>query len=169
MNKTIKILGLIAVIVAVVSVAPGLISGDTQILTVMSESMSPAIGVGDVIIVRSVDPTTLEIGDIITYAPQKYGLVITHRIIDIQDNGNFVMKGDANRRNDINDVNPAQVIGKCYTVLTYLGYLTHYARQPIGFMVLILIPALLLIVMEIKGAISNEIDSVVNDKDELYE
>ena len=169
MNKYMKIFGLLTMIIAVVMVAPGLISGSTQILTVMSESMSPAIGVGDVIIVKSVDPATLKIGDIITYAPQKYGVVITHRIIDIEENGDFVTKGDANRRNDINNVDPAQVIGKCDMILPYLGYLTHYARQPIGFIILILVPTILLIVIEIRSAIKNEVKTVVNDKNELNE
>jgi signal peptidase len=138
----------------IICVIPDLISGDTQILTVMSDSMSPDINAGDMVIIRSVDSDGIKVGDIITYAPRTYGIVVTHRVVGIDDAGNFVMKGDANTRNDINTVKPEQVIGRCELTIPYFGYVTHYIRQPIGFMILIVIPALLLLGMEIKNVIT---------------
>jgi len=152
MNKVLKIFGLLVIIIAAIYVVPGLVSGTTQVLTVMSDSMSPAINVGDMVVVKTVDPAILEVGDIVTYAPRTYGIVITHRIIEITESGDFVMQGDANRKKDISNVAPEQIIGECNTIIPYMGYIAHYVRKPIGFVILIVLPAIALILLEIKDA-----------------
>jgi signal peptidase I len=57
MNKkqVLQGIGAIVAIMFIICVIPDLISGDTQILTVMSDSMSPDINAGDMVIIRSVD------------------------------------------------------------------------------------------------------------------
>ena len=150
-KKTLQTVGIIAAITFAICVGPGLISGSTQVLTVMSESMSPAIDMGDVVIMKAVDTDTIRVGDIITYAPRTYGIVITHRVIEINDAGAFVTKGDAVKTVDVTPVKPEQVIGKHALTIPLLGYLLHYARQPIGFVIMIGIPALLLVLIELKS------------------
>jgi signal peptidase len=153
MNKkqVLKGIGVIIAITIIAYVGPGLLSGNTQILTVMSDSMSPAISAGDMVVIKTLNSDEINVGDIVTYAPRTYGIVITHRVIDIDENGNFVMKGDANEKNDISDIKPEQVIGRCESIIPYFGYVAHYIRQPIGFVILIVIPALLLLGIELKA------------------
>ena len=141
----------VALLISLVCVCPPLISGQTRVMTVMSGSMSPEIGVGDVIVTKTVDPADIRVGDIITYAPRSYGVVITHRVVDINDAGDFVTKGDAVKTVDIDTVKPDQVIGKHDLTIPFLGYLLHYAHQPIGFVILVGIPALLLLAGELKS------------------
>lgn len=149
-KKIIMATAVVAVIALLVCVGPPLITGSTRVMTVMSGSMSPEIGVGDVIITKTVDPATIQVGDIITYAPLKYGVVITHRVVAIDEAGDFVTKGDAVEDVDINTVKQEQVIGKHYLTIPLLGYLLHYAHQPIGFAIMIGVPAALLIADEIR-------------------
>jgi signal peptidase len=147
------ILSIVAVvaIVSLICVGPSLISGSTRVLTVMSGSMSPAIGVGDAIIIERVDPADIRVGDIITYAPREYGIVITHRVVDIGVDGNFLTQGDAVADVDINPVKPDQVIGKHTATIPLLGYVFHYVRQPLGFFVMVILPAVLLVVCELRS------------------
>jgi signal peptidase len=142
MNKktTAQGIGILAAIAIAVCVMPGLIAGTTQILTVMSDSMSPDINAGDMVIIKAIDPAEIEVGDIVTYAPRMYGVVITHRVIDIDETGNYVTKGDANAKKDISTVKPEQIIGRCEMTIPYLGYLA--------------LPAILLLGMEIKNIVT---------------
>ncbi|MBP5684376.1 MAG: signal peptidase I [Bacilli bacterium] len=76
--------------------------GNFYIFQVVSESMYPEYKIGDVIVVRKVDADKLKIGDDVTYLATSHsldGLVITHRLIDIEnENGEyrFTTKGIAN-------------------------------------------------------------------------
>src|SRR3569833_203769 len=56
---------LVAAAITVVIVLPRASNGAA--LTVLTGSMTPTIPVGSVVIVRPVDPQTLEVGDIATY------------------------------------------------------------------------------------------------------
>jgi hypothetical protein len=47
-------------------------------------------------------------------------------------------------------VKKENVIGKAVSTIPYLGYIGYFVRTPIGFILLIIIPATLLIIMEIR-------------------
>ena len=70
---------------------------------VMTGSMEPEIRTDALIVVKKQDPGTLAIGDVISFYshdPALYGMVNTHRIVEIEEeNGSrtFYTKGDANR------------------------------------------------------------------------
>lgn len=69
---------------------------------VLSGSMETDIRVGDLIITKEVDPTTLVIGDVVAFRDPE-GTVTTHRIIEIVDcrgNDCFITKGDNNSSQD---------------------------------------------------------------------
>lgn len=74
-------------------------------LTVLTGSMTPAIPVGSVVVVRPVDPRTLQPGDIATYQVEEgEETFITHRVLKVHNEGeglSFTFKGDANRGADI--------------------------------------------------------------------
>lgn len=94
-------------------------------MTVLTGSMTPEIPVGSVVLVRPVDPRTLEVGDIATYQvePDKE-VFITHRIIEIHDkNGklSFTFKGDANKGPDLEKIPSDAVRGEVWFHVPYLG------------------------------------------------
>ena len=94
-------------------------------MTVLTGSMTPEIPVGSVVLVRPVDPNTLEVGDVATYRPeQDKDAFITHRVIDIERNGperQFVFKGDANSDRDFEPVPASDVVGQVWFHVPFLG------------------------------------------------
>jgi len=50
-------------------------------------------------------------------------------------------------------VKKENVICKVILTIPYLGYIGYFVRTPIGFILLVIIPAILLIIMEIKNII----------------
>ena len=78
-----------------------------RIFNVATGSMEPEYAVGDVLIVREKDPSTIVVGDNIVYlgAVADYsGKIITHNVIEIEQNENgeylFHTKGIANTIED---------------------------------------------------------------------
>jgi len=127
--------------------------GDTRYEPVYTGSMEPAIPVGSIVIIKPADPDTLKIGDIICFKVEtEYPTTVTHRIIGITSQG-FITKGDANEDPDQWIVKKENVIGKLIAVIPLIGYLGYFVRTPIGFILLILIPATILIIIEIKNII----------------
>src|SRR3546814_7265110 len=63
---------------------PRLMGGAT--LTVLSGSMSPTIPKGSIVLVKPVDPQSLDEGDVITWQVRPgESTYITHRIVEIDD------------------------------------------------------------------------------------
>jgi len=143
----------IAVIIAVFLVfyRPVSLAGDTQYEPVYTGSMEPAIPVGSVVVIKPADPETLKIGDIICFRLSE-PTSITHRIINITDEG-FITKGDANEDPDQWTVKKENVIGKVTSTIPYIGYIGYFVRTPIGFILLIVIPATIIIIIEIRNII----------------
>ena len=56
-----------------------------QCFAVLSGSMEPAIGTGDVVVVRKIAPLDAKIGDVVTFrSPEDPGRLVTHRATSIQ-------------------------------------------------------------------------------------
>ena len=75
---------------------------------VASGSMEPNIHVGEYVIVKINSPAA--IGDVIMYENEQ-GLLITHRIVQVTENGSIITQGDANDRQD-EPVPNEKVVGK---------------------------------------------------------
>lgn len=85
------------------------------ILQVVTGSMEPSIHTGDFIFVEKTDPASLQTGDIITYYSEQsdiYGLLVTHRIHEVREDGTFLTMGDANPVPDALPVRPDQILGR---------------------------------------------------------
>lgn len=92
-------------------------------LTVLTGSMAPTIPVGSVVVVQPVDPQTLTVGDVITYAVGA-DANSTHRITAVHrtaDSLSFTTKGDANPAEDLEPVTAAAVRGKLLLTVPHLG------------------------------------------------
>lgn len=125
------------------------ISGNTpsffgySVFRVSSGSMKPAYEVGDVIIVKEVDPMTLKVGDVCTYNGTKgdfAGKIVTHRVIKepYNDGGKYYIqtKGDANPLED-SPVSVNDVVGKVEAKIGFLRVLYNFFVTPLGLITII--------------------------------
>ena len=94
-----------------------------------------------------------KINDIITFGKiSKTQIPTTHRIADIKlQEGKpiYITKGDANNSPDTKEVLASEVKGKVLFSVPYVGYAVNAAKQPIGFLLIIIIPAAIIIFEEI--------------------
>ncbi len=127
-----------------------------RMLTVLSGSMEPNIDTGDAIVVKDLGKgEKVKEGDIITFrAKEKQSMIITHRVVGtILVNGvpkAYVTKGDANVSQDFSTVSPDQIMGRYYQRVPYFGYVSSFIHKPVGIVVCVIIPGLVLIGFEFK-------------------
>ena len=125
-------------------------SPDYNIHTVMSESMKPAINMGDMIITGPPNGPLgqgIQPGTIVTYRNENE--LITHRVLSI-DGETLVTKGDATEDADPWPVSISSVTGTHLFRIPYLGYLNDFIRTKLGWFVVIIIPAMLLVAFIIR-------------------
>ena len=91
-------------------------------------------------------------------------MTITHRIIEKkEENGQilFITKGDANDSADVGGIRKEEIIGKMTVKIPFLGYLVAFVRTTQGFILLVIVPAVIVIYSEmqkIKDEIKKKID-----------
>lgn len=123
---------------------------------VLSDSMSKTdFDAGDLVMVKDVDPTTLQEGDIIAYTSQNtmnFGETVTHKIrmltTDAEGNPGFVTYGTTTDTDDETIVTYESVIGKYEFNIPKVGKFFQFLKTTPGYIVCILIPFLILILME---------------------
>ena len=120
---------------------------------VATGSMADTIEIGDVVIVELT--ADVRKNDIIVYKEEEN--FITHRLIDINENGEFITKGDANNTED-KPVNETQVLGKVTYIIPKLGIWRKAILSP---QVLILIASLIILL-----GIAFKITTNTEEKDE---
>lgn len=141
----------IAVVVAVfVAIAfPG-VAGADHSYVVLSDSMSPAIGAGDVVFVSAVPADRIGEGDVVTYRGDAGR--VTHRVVEVVDADSgprFRTKGDANEDPDPGLVAPGDVVGVVRFTVPLAGHVVSFAQSDLGVVALVVVPALLLLVTEL--------------------
>ena len=123
---------------------------------VLSDSMSATdFDAGDLVLVKEVDPTTLQEGDIIAYQSQNaenYGATVTHKIraktTDANGNPGFITYGTTTGVDDEAVVTYPFILGKYQLALPNVGTFFQFLKTPQGYIVCILIPFLLLILYQ---------------------
>ncbi len=116
-------------------------------LAVLSGSMEPKYPVGSIVYAKEIEPAQLQVGDVVSYSIGGETLV-THRVSQIlPEEQQIITKGDANETEDLNPVDYTSIVGKVRFHVPYLGYVSIYAKTPIGIIVIcgILIIMILLI------------------------
>ncbi len=146
--------GLFAVMlvgVAVLFLSPTIpFPGHVEVKIVKSGSMEPAIMTGGVVLVRARD--TYAVGDVITFKSRNGNIPTTHRIAEFKEEdgvSTIITKGDANEEADTEHITKDAIIGKVLFTLPYAGFILDFARQPVGFILLIGLPAFLIVIDEI--------------------
>ena len=107
---------------------------------VLSGSMEKEIHKGDLIITKIIEPSTLNINDIIAFRDEE-NTVTTHRIIDmIERDGNtyFVTKGDNNNTQDQNLVEFKDVEGIYVGRVPLVGTLLNELAKPVNAVILVM-------------------------------
>ena len=108
---------------------------------VRSESMTPTINMGDLIISGPVNGEINE-GDIITY--ELNGELVTHRVHSTGDT--IITKGDAVEDPDPWTVKGSSIQGVYLIKIPYVGYATSFIQTKVGWFITIIIPAMALVV-----------------------
>jgi signal peptidase len=113
-KKTLKIIGILALVIILlvtVMVVLGAVLRDEKLLSpwgtaffiMASGSMEPVLPTGSIVLVTSVAPEEVIVGDMITYFVADKTTVVTHGVVEISvEDGNYIYttRGYANDRND---------------------------------------------------------------------
>lgn len=127
------------------------IDNNFELRIVESGSMEPYIMTGSLVVI--LPESSYAVDDVITFKSRASRVPTTHRIVDTySENGRtwFITKGDANEEADTAAVAMGDVRGKVQFAVPKAGFILDFARQPVGFVFLILLPALMLIISELE-------------------
>ena len=95
---------------------------------VLSDSMHPTIKKGDVVVVVKQDD--YKVGDVVAF--QDGRMVVTHRIVEINENGTYVTKGDYKGNSvDDRDLKKEYVFGKVVTWSSGWGGAVRFFKSPL--------------------------------------
>lgn len=104
-------------------------------LMVATGSMSGTIEEGDLIIIKDTDD--YKIGDIVTFFQDGDDIPTTHRIYNIDENGNWKTRGDANNSYDKRSITNDEIIGEVVLVIPYVGTFIDWAVEGGGLIYII--------------------------------
>jgi len=144
---TILIGGLIVILGAILFLGPARI--------VVTDSMAPALRAGDMVLLQPIKDIITP-GMVVAYDLQDK--LITHRVVDVVGDM-LVTKGDNNQEVDPWRVPFSSVVGVPNVRIPYAGYLLDFVKSPMGFLLLIILPACWIIVIEARKIASNLRDS----------
>ncbi len=122
---------------------------------VQSDSMVPTFKQGDLIIdVPVKDVTQLEVGDVITFWTVINGqkALNTHRIINIEDAGNYLYfetRGDNNNMDDSSSVHQNDIVGQYKFKIAGLGTVLDFLQTTLGFGLCIVLPVAIFFIFEL--------------------
>lgn len=129
----------------------------TQLLSVQTGSMAPAIQPGDAVLVEKVGLKTLRIGDVISFHSIGSGQVgpslITHRIVELDVHKGFIQtRGDNNVTAD-QPIDVTLIVGRVTRLLPNMGYLLDFVRSRVGLTIGVYVPAAIIVLAELRRLI----------------
>lgn len=140
-----------------------------RVFTIATGSMVPVYNIDDVILVKEIDFSELNVDDDITYLGEIGDFkdkIVTHRIKEIdKDNGTLITQGVANDYQDP-ALNKNQVLGRVSRKLVIFSFLTGLTRNKVGFYFLIFVPLVLVIFLEIADLFTKDRDDEDDEEKE---
>lgn len=118
-----------------------------QVFTVISGSMEPELSIGDLLYVKPVEPSSIQVGDDVTFVLNEDLVVATHRVLKNDPQEKYIYtKGLAN---DIEDapVHYNNVLGVVEFSIPMLGYVSDFIQNPPGMYITIAVGAVLIILV----------------------
>lgn len=128
---------------------------------IVTGSMEPLIKVQDAVIIKRAEVEDIKVGDVVTYRstdPSFYGILITHRVINIEDSNNekiFITKGDHNNTIDRTPVKFNQIQGKVVMRVPKIGYIKYFLIEYYGWIIAVLVPSVAIISYDIVKLFKN--------------
>ncbi len=123
------------------------------VTSIYTNSMSPAIKPGSLVFTLPKRP--YKRNDIVAYQEKSLkngeysGRILMHRIIEVKVNKDntksFIAKGDNNANPDASNITNEDILGSVRLVIPYFGYVDFLSKTIPGFIILIVIPAVLVI------------------------
>lgn len=138
--------------------------GGIRIFNIVSESMVPKYNIGDVLVVKSIEPQNIKVGDDIAYIGQESTFnqkIVTHQVIKIDyENGEYIFhtKGIANILEDPL-VHQNQVFGKVVYKIWILSLISKILSNVYMVFFGIFVPIVILIfwtILKLKGLVEVE-------------
>lgn len=125
-----------------------------ELLTVLSGSMEPGIMTGSVIAVKPVvKKENMQVGDVITYQSlDNAEVLITHRIIEVQNhsgNVSYLTKGDNNDAPDASPIPASHVVAHYQNIMIpYIGYILSFSKTTWGIILMMIVPGAILVISQ---------------------
>lgn len=142
---------------------------------VLSGSMEPTLKTNGVAIAQKVPFDEIQQGDIIMF--KKDNLIISHRVVKIDSNGDITTKGDNNSSIDNFIVTQKDIKGKIVLILNWVAPIVNYCKQPggiikvtiyaVAFVVLLQIIKIAMKHLFLKKNISTEADKIASKENDL--
>ena len=138
--------------------------GWVRVFNIISESMIPKYNIGDVLVVKSIEPQNIKVGDDIAYIGQESTFnqkIVTHQVIKIDyENGEYIFhtKGIANILEDPL-VHQNQVFGKVVYKIWILSLISKILSNVYVVFFGIFVPIVILIfwtILKLKGLVEVE-------------
>lgn len=138
--------------------------GGVRVFNIISESMIPKYNIGDVLVVKSIEPQNINVGDDIAYIGQESTFnqkIVTHQVIKIDyENGEYIFhtKGIANILEDPL-VHQNQVFGKVVYKIWILSLISKILSNVYVVFFGIFVPIVILIfwtILKLKGLVEVE-------------
>ena len=120
---------------------------------VSSGSMEPELKTGGVVITRPEEAKDIKVGDTITFNSPMNEALTSHRVIAVEDGSSlhFRTKGDANEAADPFVLPAENVVGQVFFHLPYFGYATQFIKTPLGLLLILYLPVIVIFNMEIRN------------------
>lgn len=120
-----------------------------RLYTVITGSMSPTFEAGSLIIVKHGNDGVYQKGDILAYLTDGESVLVTHRIMEVRQDGegfSYITRGDANNIDDLQPVTQKQAVGRVVFWINGLGEAFLFIRTPKGILLVLSVMMLLILV-----------------------
>lgn len=125
----------------------------SPLVVVTTESMVPALQVGDLLVLEGRGAEDIHVGDIIVYEDEWYtSAPIVHRVVEIQivnDVYYFFTRGDANHANDMGNRTIEEIVGVMVLRIPNLGHVSIFLRSPPGLVFIAAVFVAIIVIPEI--------------------
>ena len=142
-----------------------------RVFSVASESMKEEYSIGDIIIIKEVEASELEVGDNVTYIGKKgnlSGLIITHKIMSIRKDGSdyyYITKGTSNEIEDP-EISFSQIYGKVVYKTLVFSFFGRLMSNVYSYYALFTVVGLYASYQVVKIKFEDEEDEDEQEKDE---
>ena len=127
-----------------------------SIFIVVTDSMTPQYNPGDVIVVKIVDPATINNGDVITYYGREGDLadkIITHKVVKdpYEEDGVWHFQTQGIKKGAVLDpeITEEDVIGVVTYKMVVISFLYNVLTNIYGFIFIVAVPMILFMVLQV--------------------